>query len=464
MKANFILFALILFFFSCSEKKVNEISKVPLLKISKNKRFLMTENGDPFFWMGDTGWLLFSKLNREEAEMYLNNRAEKGFNVIQAMVLHELTVTNFYGDSALLNSDVSQPNVTPGNAFENKIEYDFWDHVDYVIQLAEKKGIYIALVPVWGSNVKAGKVSREQANKYSAWLSKRYAESSNIIWLNGGDVKGSDSTAIWNIIGKNIRKNAPNHLITFHPFGRTKSSMWFHNESWLDFNMFQSGHRRYDQDDSELAYGQDNWKYVRDDYKLKPVKPTIDGEPSYEGIPQGLHDPSEPFWNEHDLRRYAYWSVFSGGFGFTYGHSAVMQMHKPKDRNPSYGVREYWTEALNAPGAKQMVHLKKLMLSKPFFERVPDQTLIAGEQGEKYDYQVATRGNNYAFIYTYNGREMKIAMGKIEGEKVKATWFNPRNGEWTELGEFKNTGTLTFDPPGEIQDGNDWVLFLDSTE
>ena len=261
MKANFILFAFILLFFSCSEKKVNENSKVPLLKISKNKRFLMTEKGDPFFWLGDTGWLLFSKLNREEAEMYLNNRAEKGFNVIQAMVLHELTVTNFYGDSALMNSDVSQPNVTPGNAFKNKTEYDFWDHVDYVIQRAEKKGIYIALVPVWGSNVKAGKVSREQADKYSAWLSKRFADKNNIIWLNGGDVKGSDSTAIWNIIGNNIRKNAPNHLITFHPFGRTISSWWFHNEPWLDFNSFQSGHRRYDQDDTKLAYGQDNWKY-----------------------------------------------------------------------------------------------------------------------------------------------------------------------------------------------------------
>jgi hypothetical protein len=99
--------------------------------------------------------------------------------------------------------------------------------------------------------------------------------------------------------------------------------------------MFQSGHRRYDQDDSELGYGQDNWKYVRDDYSLVPVKPTIDGEPSYEGIPQGLHDPAEPYWNENDVRRYAYWSVFAGGFGFTYGNNAVMQMNKPGDERPA---------------------------------------------------------------------------------------------------------------------------------
>jgi hypothetical protein len=116
----------------------------------------------------------------------------------------------------------------------------------------------MALVPVWGLNVRGGKVSRKQADKYSIWLSKRYAQRSNIIWLNGGDVIGRDSMAIWNIIGNNIRKNAPDHLLTFHPFGRTKSSIWFHEADWLDFNMFQLGHRRYDQDDTELTYGQDN--------------------------------------------------------------------------------------------------------------------------------------------------------------------------------------------------------------
>ncbi|MDB4582194.1 glycoside hydrolase family 140 protein [Draconibacterium sp.] len=460
MKNYMFAFSMILFL-SCS-MQIEKKEDLPQLQISQNNRFLMTENGEPFFWLGDTGWLLFSKLNREEAEMYLNNRAEKGYNVIQAMVLHELKVKNFYGDSALVNRDASQPKVTPGNSFKNETEYDFWDHMDYVIRLAEKKGIYIALVPVWGSNVRAVKVSRQEADQYSTWLSKRYAENSNIIWLNGGDVKGSDSTATWNIMGNNIRQNAPNHLITFHPFGRTLSSWWFQNESWLDFNSFQSGHRRYDQDDTELGYGQDNWKYVRDSYNLSPIKPTFDAEPSYEGIPQGLHDPSEPFWNDNDLRRYAYWSVFAGGFGFTYGHSAVMQMHKPGDTKTSYGVREYWTEAINAPGAGQMVHIKNLMLSKPYFERVPDQSLIANGQGEKYDYQIATRGNNYALIYTCNGREMQITMGKIAGEKVKASWFNPRTGEQTEIGEFENSGIQAYDPPGEVRDGNDWVLVLDS--
>lgn len=455
------------FFFGCTQqtkKDVKEDGKLPQLKVSENQRYLMDEDENPFFWLGDTGWLLFSKLNRAEAEEYLDNRVEKGFNVIQVMVVHHLAVSNVYGDSALVKGDISIPALTEGNIFEDTTAYDFWDHADYIIDLAEKKGLYMALVPVWGTNVKEGGISRQQADIYSSWLAKRYAEKSNIIWLNGGDTKGCDSTATWNIMGQNYHKLAPNHLTTFHPFGRMQSSLWFHNAQWLDFNMFQSGHRRYDQDDTEKAYGQDNYKYVTDDLATSPLKPTIDGEPSYEGIPQGLHDPTEPFWNDNDLRRYAYWSVFAGGFGFTYGNSAVMQMSRPIDETPAYGVREYWTEAIDMPGARQMVHLKKLLLSKSYFERIPDQSLIAAGQGEKYDYQVATRGKNYALIYTHNGREMQISMGKIAGDKVAASWFNPRNGKQTVIGKFENNGTHTFNPPGEMEDGNDWVLILDSVE
>lgn len=464
---NIVVLFIVIMIFGCTGstmKKTPEPEKMPNLRISENRRFLADENGNPFFWLGDTGWLLFSKLSREEAELYFDNRVEKGFNVIQVMVIHDLSVKNFYGDSALVNRDVSKPALTEGNSPDNEKEYDYWDHVDYIVNLAEKKGLYMAMVPVWGTNVKNGGVSREQADAYSKFLGKRYGRKPNVIWLNGGDTKGSDSTATWNIIGRNLHQLAPLQLETFHPFGRMQSSLWFHHEDWLDFNMFQSGHRRYDQDDTEKAYGQDNYKYVRDDYALTPVKPTLDGEPSYEGIPQGLHDPSQPFWNDNDVRRYAYWSVFAGAFGFTYGHSAVMQMHKPGDANPAYGVREYWTEALDAPGATQMMHLKKLMLSKPFFERIPDQSLIAAGQGEKYDYIAATRGETYALVYTFNGRELQIAMGKIRGAKVNASWFNPRSGEQTEIGEFENRGTQSFDPPGDIEDGNDWVLILDSVE
>lgn len=435
------------------------------LQISENGRYLANEDGEPFFWLGDTGWLLFNKLDREEAEHYLEDRKVKGFNVVQAMVLHTVPSVNVYGDSSIVNKDISRPLVTEGNNPDIAEEYDYWDHIDYVIDKAAEKGIYMALVPVWGSPVKEGKVSVEQTSKYAAFLASRWKDKPNIIWLNGGDIKGSDSTAVWLEMGSTIKSIDQNHLMTYHPRGRTASSEWFHNEPWLDFNMVQSGHRRYDQDTSSNEtrhYGEDNWRFMDVDWALDPVKPTIDGEPSYEGIPQGLHDVNEPRWQDHDVRRYGYWSVFSGAFGYTYGQNSVMQMHSATDSTTAYGSTQLWTEGLQAPGAGQMQYLKNLMLSRDsYFDRIPDQTLIV-DNGEKYDRLIATRTDNYALVYNYNGREMKINMGKIKGDKVKASWFNPRNGEETLIGEVDNAGVQLFQPEGGLKDGNDWVLILET--
>jgi len=440
--------------------------KFSQLIVSPNGHYLMEKNGKPFFWLGDTGWLLFLKLNREEADKYLEDRRKKGFNVIQVMVVHSPGEVNVYGDSALINKNVTTPKVTPGNKFSNKSEYDFWDHVDYIIDKAAQKGLYIALVPVWGGNVKAGLVNQQQAKIYAAWLANRYKNKPNIIWINGGDIPGSDSIDVWNTIGKTLDSIDKNHLITFHPRGRTISSLWFQNEKWLKFNMFQSGHRTYAQDTSSsepFRFGEDNWKYVNLVFDKKPIKPVLDGEPSYEGIPYGLHDTSLPRWKAKDVRRYAYWSVFAGATGFTYGDNAVMQFRKAGEKTGAYGANDYWFDAINDPGAGQMMWLKKLMLSKCYFNRIPAQALIA-DQGKRYDYIAATSGKDYEFFYDYTGRNFKVNMKEIPLAKVSASWYNPRNGNKTRIGIFSTNGIREFNPPGEEKDGNDWVLILEKSE
>jgi hypothetical protein len=443
-------------------RSVAQQEPLPKLQISENRRFFVTEVGNPFFWLGDTAWLLFTKLTREEAQKYFEDRRQKGFNVVQVMVVHDTkSAVNAYGDSALVNCHISHPLTTPGNSPANPEQYDYWDHVDYLISLAQQKGLYLALVPVWGSNIKSGSVSKEEVETYTAWLAERYKDRPNVIWINGGDIKGSVHMDVWNAAGATIKQHSPKQLVTFHPYGRTQSSTWFHNQEWLDFNMFQSGHRSYSQDTVGLHYGEDSWRYVANDYAQTPIKPTIDGEPSYEGIPHGLHDPAQPYWTASDVRRYAYWSVFAGACGFTYGNNAVMQFHKKGDSHPAYGVKDCWEEAINAPGAIQMKYLKQLMLSRPYLGRIPAPDLIARKQGERYDYLAATRGGGYAFIYTCNGNPISVDLRKMDSHRIKASWYNPRTGEYTAIGIYKATSAKTFDPPGEKADGNDWVLVLD---
>jgi hypothetical protein len=74
---------------------------------------------------------------------------------------------------------------------------------------------------------------------------------------------------------------------------------------------------------------------------------------------------------------------------------------------------------------------------------------------------VATKGKDYVMVYTYTGADMDLNMGKIAASKVKASWYNPRNGKSTVIGEIENKGIQHFNPPGDKKDGNDWVLILD---
>ena len=440
--------------------------------VSPNHHFLQHEDGTPFFWQGDTAWLLFSKLDRAETERYLEDRRSKGFNVIQVMVLHDVEMKTAYGVPALVNGDPAKPHVTPGADLAKRGEYDFWDHVDWVLDRAAEKGLYLALVPAWGSVVKAGQLNAGNVEAYARFLAERYKDRPNIFWIVGGDIQGDGKPEVWQHMGHTLKALDPNHLITFHPYGRMQSSTWFHNEPWLDFNMFQSGHRRYDQDtDSPHRYGEDNWRYVAADYVREPAKPVLDGEPSYENIPQGLHDSAQPYWRAADCRRYAYWSVFAGAFGHTYGHNAVMQFHKPTPTLPgkqttafdgNYGVKDYWYDALDHPGARQMQFLQRLMLSRPYFERVPDQSALSGTNGIKYDYIGVTRGASYLFAYVYTGKPIHLRLGMLTGDELRMWWYNPRNGASHDMGKIPNRGIQTFTPP--VASGapvNDWVLVID---
>jgi hypothetical protein len=429
------------------------------LQVSENGRYLCHENGQPFFWLGDTGWLLTQRLNREEAGYYLQTRQEQGYNVVLIQIVNGIPNINDYGQYSFQHVDDLDNIDKPG-------VYGYWDHVDYIVRTAASRGIYIGIVPTWGGPVKSGVFDDYAIEKYAKFLAERYKDSPNIIWLNGGDLNPEGTEDKWHLMGNTIKKYDPNHLMTFHPLGRTSSVWWFHDAPWLDFNMYQSGHRRYDQAlrrEGQNEYSgnrneEDSWRYAEEGWAKTPAKPIIDGEPSYEGIPQGLHDYDEKQWQAEDVRRYAYWSVFGGSFGHTYGHAAVMAMRKPGN-GAAYGNMENWYDAILAPGATQMIHLKKLLLALPFFDRVPDQSVLLHDNGTRYDRDIATRGKDYILVYTYNGHDLRIDLSKISGASKDAWWMDPKTGEMTYIGNV--TGSeARFVPAGRQRVANDWVLVV----
>ncbi len=433
------------------------------LKVSPNKRFLVHEDGTPFFYLGDTAWELFHRLNREEADRYLANRAAKGFTVIQAVAIAELDGhrdPNPYGYLPLVDQDPARPAVKDGP------DNDYWDHVDYIVDKANSLGLYIGFLPTWGrywhDKVKDGKplFTVQNAETYGEWLGRRYRDK-HLIWILGGDrtIENDEHKEIMRAMARGLRKGDSGvHLQTFHPRGGQGSAQSFHDDDWLDFNMRQNGHN------VKFTEGFQN---TRADYDRTPVKPVIDGEPLYEDHPVSFRAKDLGHSISSDVRRPLYWDLFSGAFGHTYGHHSVWQMWQP-GRNPINNPLMPWFEAIDQPGAGQMQYGRRLMESRPFLSRVPDDSVIVTDRvptsvpgAGRYRF-VGTRDaeGSYAMVYAPVGRAFKVRMNVIKGPKVKAWWYNPRNGRATAIGEFANTGEREFLPPdkGEMLD---WVLVLD---
>lgn len=448
------------------------------LQVSQNQKYLETEDGKPFLWIGDTAWELFHKLNREESTEYLENRALKGFSVIQAVVLAEndgLRTPNSYGEVPLIDLDPTKPNEK------------YFEHVDFIVNKAEYLGLFIGMLPTWGDKVYsenpgAGPIvfNKENAFVYGKFLGERYKDKP-VVWILGGDrnIANNNVLEIWRAMAAGLKKgDGGNHLITYHPRGGTSSSKSLQQEEWLDFNMYQSGHgQRFN----------NVYDYAENDLKLSPQKPTVDGEPAYEDIPvkfweymdfskqsehrvpPGVLDNNhlikdktyfkEGFFNDYDVRVHAYWDLLSGTCGYTYGNNAIWQMFK-KGGEVAIPCLFDWRESMDRPGAFDLMHIRAALEDK-FYRIVPDHTLIANpvERGENYIAAAGSNDNSFAMIYLDKGQPVRVNMDKLR-VKVKASWFNPRSGIKEEIGVFRNNGVKEFKPQSSGIN-NDWLLLLE---
>jgi hypothetical protein len=442
---------------------------LPRIQVHQNGRYLVTEKRDPFFWLADTAWQLFHRLDQNEAEYYLEIRRQQGFNVIQAVVLAELDglhTPNANGHVPLCGDDPMRPN-----------EF-YFRHVDEIIRMAAEKDLYIGLLPTWGDKVHGGLwgigpviFNIENARLYGEFLGGRYREATNIIWILGGDRPAAGYQALWTAMAEGITAGLGYRpLMTYHPRGGESSSESLHQATWLNLNMMQSGH---------VLYDAPNWEMIRQDYARTPAKPTLDGEPNYE------HHPCDPYlrqwqpeygrYDDYDVRKQAYRAVFAGACGHTYGSHSIWQMWS-RAREPITFAMPTWDEAIYAAGAKQMIHLKNLMLSRPYLSRIPAQELLPGVKApppvgdidqdrlnpQRASHPCATRcaEGTYAMIYfPLAGQSLRVDLSML-GDRVSAWWYDPREGKNHPAGQHPGE-IITFTSPIA---GPDWVLVLDAVE
>jgi hypothetical protein len=469
------------------------------IKVSPDNHFLMQEDGAPFFWLGDTGWSLVMRLNREDADLYLKTRAAQGYNIIQAVAFggpaDGIRSPNAYGELPLLNENPATPNPK------------YFAHVDWVVDRAAHYGLRIAMLPTWGAAQIGGwiggvksVITRENGEAYGRFLGERYKDK-GVLWIFGGDTNPvgagevvdfkapekivlTDYRPIYDALARGIELGEGRRpFITFHitccawsGAAEPRTSLYLGQRSWLTMNMLQSSHFRDPTSVMKLtgvAFAWDsqrNYDFVHDEYYSHPTRPVIDGEPRYEDLVVDVEsDPKiiaiNGYWSGYDARNAGYHAVFAGAAGHTYGNHSVWQFYDPEHNQPVQAARKDlpWQQAMHRPGAESMRYLRTLMLSRPYFTRIPDQSLIIGEQGEKAQHLQGTRDRlgSYAMVYVPEGRPVTVDMTRIAGPKAVAWWYDPRTGDATRMeGSFPTTGQRTFAAPTQGPE-TDWVLVID---
>ena len=430
------------------------------LKVSECGHFLEYEDGRPFFYLADTAWEMFHRLDRSQAKQYLQDRADKDFTVIQAVALAELgglDVPNPYGNLPLHNLDPARPNEL------------YFNHIDFIVDQAEGMGLFMGILPTWGrywsgssfaiaDQHKQTIFTKENAFKYGQFLGRRYKDKP-VIWILGGDrnVKTAEEKVIISEMAKGLKEgDAGNHLITYHPMGPGRSSELWNKAEWLDFHMSQSSHGARDHD---------NGIYAWEDYQLEPAKPTIDGEPRYETIPVGFYYKDARRlvrFDDFDSRQAAYWSVLAGACGHTYGNNNIWQMWTP-GREPAIKADTPWDEALNHAGAWHMKYLRRLFESRPYNRLIPDngQLIVDGPRsgGAKIRAGTASDGS-FAIIYSPYGESFTVDRQQLKADRIKEIWYDPRYGRAYHEHTGECRAMQTYSPPTSGR-GQDWILIIE---
>ena len=370
------------------------------LRVGPDHRHLVDQSGAPFLIQGDAPWSLISGLTREEAELYLEKRRQKGFNsVIVNLIEHKYRgPVNRYGDG---------PFTTPGD-FSTPDE-KYFAHADWVIRKAAEKGIQVFLAPVYLGYIGTdeGWIEEVLANgpkKCRGWgrfVGNRYRNFDNLGWMIGGDRNPDKGREDVNAVALGIKEFDNRHLFTAHCHPENSAVDRYKNDGWLDLN-------------STYTYGIVH-RMLLLDFNRVPAMPFFLTESTYEG--------------EHN--------------------ASPVQIRRQA--------------ALDSTGSQDMARLHALFSSRPWYELVPDQKheVVRDGLGEfrGLDYLAAARtaGGEMVMAYLPTPRTFSVDMTKVAGKQAKAWWFNPRTGTSALAGEFPTSGKKAFTPPGD----GDWVLVLD---
>jgi len=402
------------------------------LKVAADQRHLQDASGQPFLIQGDAAWSLIAELKRSDAERYLIDRRQRGFNAILVNLLeHQFSSDpprNAYGEPPF-ETDTFGP-----------LNHAYFDHAAWVIRRARDLGFVVFLAPAYlgvngGDQGWFGDASSAGADKmrlYGSAIARRFSDIPNIVWVLGGDFDAPDQTLI-SQLAVGITSVSPSAIITVHASRDTDPTAAATDQSWLTLN-------------SVYTYGDVHASVLA--RRGKTRMPLIFLEGAYE---------NERETTARTIRRDAYGALLAGAAGHFFGNNPVWHFSGPG----VFSSDQNWQQALSSPGAKSMTVLKALYDKLPWSRLVPDSGAITLSQNV-----YAAALPDQELIILYGDADAFHLNRRAVPDGYAALWANPVSGQLLAAPSPRATGDiLTYSPPvtPEISDPHDWLLLIGKT-
>jgi hypothetical protein len=436
----------------------NKVLRHGRLRVSEDKRYLQYGSGQPFFWLGDTGWMSLTKrlpFPKDYCRL-IDDRAAKGFNVVQI-------VAGLYPDMDWGDDRGSNEAGLPYNLELTQINPAFYDLADQKIDYLAQSGIVSCIVGAWGYFLMWMDV--EKMKKHWRYLIARWG-AYPVVWCIAGEGKmayylsktpEADAAVQgtgWTEIARYVRAIDPmKRLVTIHATQKGRDQV--DDDSVIDFEMLQAGHSGHE----VIPY---MMGILQDELAREPRMPVFNSETNYEGILGGCYD---------DVQRFCFWAcILTGACGHTYGANGIWQVNTseqpygPSPHGNNWGSRP-WDEAMNLAGSANVALGKKILERYSWWQFEAHQEWVSpGSSAENYylPYAAGIPGKvRFIYMPRYQWNQEMSVVGIEPGTQYKATYINPSSGQ-----EYPQ-GTIVPDENGAWlaptqPELRDWLLILEA--
>ena len=414
----------------------NPLFRNGFLRVAASKRHLAHADGTPFLWLGDTGWMALRQSTAAEWKAYVDDRAAKGFSIIQVHASQSSVRDSSLRDFTPVRAGLPDP--------------EYFRELEEKIGYANQRGIVILLVGL-GVSGKGHYIPDMNTAPFARYLTGRLAGHAVVLSpsMDAPYDERNDRMATL------LKAASSVHLVTQHVGTKAGAAAAYQVKPSIDFTALQSGHHNGNTAQAYAAAVQ----WTQELWQLEPTKPIVNSEAMYDG--RGNDRGND--WREQDARKLGWMGWLSWAPGYTYGAGET-------DRHVTGGsgglwrfvkdstAFDYWRKALAWPSSRQVGYMKQFFAQIPWWELEPAPALILNQAKSPQQTMTLARSRDGSWLVAYlpENHDVKISLeGMPEG--MRGQWFDPVTNQYFPIAErIEIRGEQTFPCPGP----GDWVLLL----